>query len=757
MTHQLLFQLILTTIWLKVSMAVAAGTTSMAKPGCKENCGNVGIPYPFGIGANCSYDSWYEIVCHTYFSPPKPFLRRLKLEVMNITLPSYDLYGIPTLTVGTPPLSICTGGALGDSSSTQRNTTIDLGGSPYRFSRDNNVFMVEGCASGIIMMNRGNEILAGCSSICPKNYSTAQNHCYDVGCCQTSIPIDYSLDFYQIGFDDEAVPDPHTCMAATLMADTSTKMHLQWISQEDRKQEYVKRISSGGSFPTTLEWMVKNWSIHASPSDNFYCLTLFDLSDRDAQIDWNLTSLDMKDLTNCACNDLYEGNPYLPNGCKIVNGCEKCNANDCVFDYENHSGYHCSRNPWITLAPILGVSGGVGSILLLLGCYWLYRVVKKRKEMRQRAKYFKRNGGLLLQHQMSSNEGGVVEKTRIFTTNELEKATDNFNENRVLGHGGQGIVYKGMLMDGRIVAIKKSKQVDEDQLEQFINEVVIVSQVNHRNVVTLLGCCLETEVPLLVYEFIPNGTLSQHIHSPSEDFRITWNMRLQIAVESAGAVAYLHSSSSAPIYHRDIKSSNILLDNKYRAKVSDFGTSRAINIDQTHLTTCVIGTFGYLDPEYFQSNQFTEKSDVYSFGVVIVELLTSKKPINAAKLGEWRSLAHEFLFMMEGSCLLDILDGQLLQEAKIEDLWTVANLAKQCLNLNGKLRPTMKELAMALESIRSAHVPHLAQPPFSNDNDDAVAKISEERNGGSLGFRAMSLVDDYSCSSYEQTVLFNTL
>ncbi|GMH25921.1 hypothetical protein Nepgr_027764 [Nepenthes gracilis] len=320
--------------------------------------------------------------------------------------------------------------------------------------------------------------------------------------------------------------------------------------------------------------------------------------------------------------------------------------------------------------------------------------------MRQRAKYFKRNGGLLLQQQMSSSEGGVVEKTRIFTTNELEKATDNFNENRVLGHGGQGTIYKGMLMDGRIVAVKKSKQVEEDQLEQFINEVVIVSQSNHRNVVKLLGCCLETEVPLLVYEFIPNGTLSQHIHNPCEDFHLTWNMRLQIAIESTGALTYLHSSSSTPIYHRDIKSSNMLLDDKH---------------------------FGYLDPEYFQSNQFTEKSDVYSFGVVLVKLLTSKRPISATKPGKWRNLAHEFLFMMDGSRLLDILDGQLIQEGKKEDLWAVANLAKQCLNLNGKLRPTMKELAMALESVRSAPIPHLTQLTSTNNSDDAVAKMSKKR------------------------------
>lgn len=259
-----------------------------------------------------------------------------------------------------------------------------------------------------------------------------------------------------------------------------------------------------------------------------------------------------------------------------------------------------------------------------------------------------------------------------------------------------------MLQDGRIVAIKKSKTVNEGYLEQFINEIVILSQIDHRNVVKLLGCCLETEVPLLVYEFISNGTLSHFIHDRNEEYPRSWDMRLCIAAEVASAISYLHSSASVPIYHRDIKSSNILLDEKFRVKVSDFGTSRSVGIDQTHLTTQVQGTFGYLDPEYFQSSQFTEKSDVYSFGVALVELLTAQKAISTFGSHENRGLVSYFMSAMAENRLLEIVDVEILKDCEKDKLVVAAHLAKSCLNLDGRLRPKMKEVAMELERIRTS-------------------------------------------------------
>ncbi|CAJ1821837.1 unnamed protein product [Sphenostylis stenocarpa] len=191
----------------------------------------------------------------------------------------------------------------------------------------------------------------------------------------------------------------------------------------------------------------------------------------------------------------------------------------------------------------------------------------------RKEKLFRQNGGYLLLEKLSSYGNGEMEK--LFTAEDLQRATDNYNSSRFLGQGGYGRVYKGKLPDGTIVAVKK-------------------------NIVKLFGYCLETEAPLLVYELIPNGTLSHHIHRRDNEPSLSWESRFRIACEVAGAVAYMHFASSIPILHGDIKPANILLGSNYSAKVSDFGTSRSVPLDKTHLTTIVGGTFGYIDPEYFQ-------------------------------------------------------------------------------------------------------------------------------------------------------------
>ncbi|KAJ3689509.1 hypothetical protein LUZ61_018673 [Rhynchospora tenuis] len=215
---------------------------------------------------------------------------------------------------------------------------------------------------------------------------------------------------------------------------------------------------------------------------------------------------------------------------------------------------------------------------------------------------------------------------------------------------------------------------------------------------------------MLVYEFIPNDTLFHYIHYKKQGSHISLETRLKIAQESAEALAYLHFSASPPIFHGDVKSSNILLDQNYTAKVSDFGASILAPTDEVQFVTLVQGTCGYLDPEYMQSCQLTDKSDVYSFGVVLLELLTSKPAINFDVVEEEKSLSSCFLSAMKENKMIELLDDYIRCEDDIEVIMEVAELAKECLHMKGEQRPTMKKVAEELDRIRK-----LKQHPWGQE------------------------------------------
>ena len=217
---------------------------------------------------------------------------------------------------------------------------------------------------------------------------------------------------------------------------------------------------------------------------------------------------------------------------------------------------------------------------------------EKRRFAKIKSEYFKQHGGLLLFEEMKSRQGLSF---TLFTQEELEVATNRFDERNVIGKGGNGTVYRGTTKDGTAVAIKKCRLSNERQKKEFGKEMLILSQINHRNIVKLYGCCLEVEVPMLVYKYIPNGTLYRLIHGGRDRDRgvprIPLALRLRIAHQAAEALAYLHSWASPPIIHGDVKTSNILLDEDYTAKVSDFGASAMAPTDEAQLVTFVQGTW----------------------------------------------------------------------------------------------------------------------------------------------------------------------
>ncbi|KAM5586281.1 hypothetical protein ABKV19_005271 [Rosa sericea] len=682
--HQMIFILLLSIC------RASTAAPQMAKPGCQKNCGNLIIPYPFGIGPNrsCYYDEWFQIDCNE----GKPFLRRTKLEVLNISTEfEFEFERERTLQVYSPVTFFCEG--------KNRSQVTDLTDSPFFYSRNYSIFTAASCNS-FATFSSADFVVGGCRSACDQSYKRL--YCENgINCCQTSIAPYLTV-------NNLTLENTTDCNRFAFLVDRD------WFQYTFNSKPKISEMKSMRKVPVTLAWNIHN---HTGPFEFDMSIvsvngsTDFNGFNRYRDLDANphcyvksYRSLNWS-ILRCYCPEGYEGNPYLGlYSCHDIDECQDshhppCGNSKCVNEYGSHRCEDDGRKAKLILAT--GLSSSLGLLLLLIGVWFGYKLLKKKNEIKRKKMFFKRNGGLLLEQQLSSGEVNV-EKIKLFKSQELEKSTDNFNVDRILGQGGQGTVYKGMLEDGRIVAVKKSKIVDESRLSEFINEVVILSQINHRNVVQLLGCCLETEVPILVYEFIPNGTLSKYITRQVEDFPLTWKMRLRIAIEIAGALSYLHCAASFPIYHRDIKSTNILLDDKYRAKVADFGTSRSIAIDQTHLTTShVHGTFGYLDPEYFQSSQFTEKSDVYSFGVVLVELLTGQKPISFLRSeDEGRSLATYFIISMHNDRLFEIVDAQVLKEGSKEDIVMVANLARRCLNLNGRNRPTMKEVAAELEGIQ---------------------------------------------------------
>ncbi|XP_026664102.2 probable LRR receptor-like serine/threonine-protein kinase At1g06840 isoform X2 [Phoenix dactylifera] len=299
----------------------------------------------------------------------------------------------------------------------------------------------------------------------------------------------------------------------------------------------------------------------------------------------------------------------------------------------------------------------------------------------------------------SSKFSFKVDGVKYFTFEEMALATNNFNDSTQVGQGGYGKVYKGILADGTLVAIKRAQEGSLQGSKEFFTEIELLSRLHHRNLVSLVGYCDEQDEQMLVYEFMPNGTLRDHLSSTKSKQPLSFAMRLRIALGSARGIIYLHSEADPPIFHRDIKASNILLDAKFNAKVADFGLSRLAPVPDVegivpgHVSTVVKGTPGYLDPEYFLTHKLTDKSDVYSLGVVFLELLTGMRPILHGK-----NIVREVSMACQSGMMFSIIDNH-MGSYPSECIENFVSLARRCCRDEPDARPSMSEVVRELECI----------------------------------------------------------
>ncbi|VAH42837.1 unnamed protein product [Triticum turgidum subsp. durum] len=381
----------------------------------------------------------------------------------------------------------------------------------------------------------------------------------------------------------------------------------------------------------------------------------------------------------CRCLEHYDGNPYIANGCQDIDECKLRKLNPELYPCSSDGicknrleGYDC---PCKLGMKGDGIKGTCTDKFPLVAQSFLILLHKEKQKTRE---FYQKNGG------------PTLEKAKFIKLFKKEELKPILKSSNFIGKGGFGEVYKGFL-DNEEVAVKKPISGTMLENEQFANEVIIQSRVIHKNIVRLIGCCLEVDIPMLVYEFLSNGSLDDILHGKK---KVTLNLgvRLSIAIESADALVYMHSKTNAKIIHGDVKPANILLDDKFAPKISDFGISRLIARDKKH-TGSVIGDMSYIDPVYLQTGLLTEKSDVYSFGVVILELISGQKATHS----DGGSLVNSFLEAgKKEKKVTELFDKEIVVAGDLEILDSLSAIALECLNLDVDQRPSMTEVVERL-------------------------------------------------------------
>ncbi|XP_039062161.1 LEAF RUST 10 DISEASE-RESISTANCE LOCUS RECEPTOR-LIKE PROTEIN KINASE-like 1.2 [Hibiscus syriacus] len=426
-----------------------------------------------------------------------------------------------------------------------------------------------------------------------------------------------------------------------------------------------------------------------------------------------------------------------------AHSCSSCKRSGgrCGFGYTDEFVCFCSDGPHpktcndgddfnLERKLIIGFCAGAAGILISCVTFYFWRQCL-RGERLFKWSFLTSKSSLERSSVVDSEKGNSFACIHVFTYEELEEATNNFNSERELGDGGFGTVYYGKLQDGRAIAVKRLYENNYKRVEQFMNEVDILTRLRHQNLVSLYGSTSRhSRELLLVYEYVPNGTVADHLHGErAKPGALSWDIRLEIAIETANALRYLHASDTI---HRDVKTNNILLDNNFRVKVADFGLSRIFPIHVTHVTTAPQGTPGYVDPEYHQCYQLTSKSDVFSFGVVLIELISSKRAVDIMRHRHEINLWNMAINKIQNGALHELVDPSLGFETnnKVRKTITgVAEVAFRCLQNERDMRPTMEQVLETLMGIKNED--------YKKEKAEEMDVFPAEEEGGLLKSRPL--------------------
>ncbi|XP_062171453.1 receptor-like protein kinase HERK 1 [Alnus glutinosa] len=407
----------------------------------------------------------------------------------------------------------------------------------------------------------------------------------------------------------------------------------------------------------------------------------------------------------------------------ILNGLEIMKMNNSLGSLSSADTLNISpgSSSKKNVSVIVGVSIGAFVAVMLAGIICFLCRKRRRLALQRHSKTWiplSTNGGI--SQSMGSKFSNGTTVSAIFNYGyripfaAVQEATNNFDESWVIGIGGFGKVYKGVLSDGTKVAVKRGNPRSQQGLAEFQTEIEMLSQFRHRHLVSLIGYCDEKNEMILVYEYMENGTLKSHLYGSALP-SLSWKQRLEICIGSARGLHYLHTGYAKAVIHRDVKSANILLDENLMAKVADFGLSKTgPEIDQTHVSTAVKGSFGYLDPEYFRRQQLTEKSDVYSFGVVLFEVLCARPVIDPSLPREMVNLAEWAMKWQKRGQLDQIIDSTLVGKIKPDSLRKFGETAEKCLADYGVDRPSMGDILWNLEYALQIEEAVIAGDPEEN-------------------------------------------